>query len=468
MLFHDAIDRGQTEAGTLAHVFGREEWIEDARDNFRRDAAARVGDAQADKRPLAGFGVTHRLRFAQLHRQCFNAQPSPARHGVAGVHHQVEQHLLHHPAVGLDEQRLGSILELHPNVLAEDAVQHAGEVRHRVVEIQFERLHDLLATEGKQLPRQVRRALGGPRDLLRRAGQFGGQSRAGLQNGNAALNHGQQIVEVMGHPAGEPSDGLHLLRLAELLPKLPALGHVTRIDQHPEFRSHAGFGRNGLAHRFKMQPHAVAPPETILHADRRARLGKPALHGVGDFQEVVRVNKVEGIVPDEFLGGITQGTLRRRTLIKHDAERTDDVDQVRGVFDEQTEALLTLTQLFLQRLALGDVPVHTRHAPGHASGIELEFTKSLDVTHLPIAAHHAKLRFQIRALDHRPLHRRPGHLAIPGMQGFLPGLKAESKLVGTHPEQIKHARIPVENVLLNVPVPDAQTRRLGGQGHAQG
>ena len=41
-----------------------------------------------------------------------------------------------------------------------------------------------------------------------------------------ADDDGEQIVEIVGDAAGELAHGLHLLRLAELLLHLPALGDV--------------------------------------------------------------------------------------------------------------------------------------------------------------------------------------------------------------------------------------------------
>ena len=41
-----------------------------------------------------------------------------------------------------------------------------------------------------------------------------------------AADDGEQVVEVVGHAAGQAADGLHLLRLAELLLQLAALGDI--------------------------------------------------------------------------------------------------------------------------------------------------------------------------------------------------------------------------------------------------
>ena len=48
----------------------------------------------------------------------------------------------------------------------------------------------------------------------------------GQQQLAVAENHGQQVVEVVRHAAGQPADGLHLLRLLELLLQRAAFGDV--------------------------------------------------------------------------------------------------------------------------------------------------------------------------------------------------------------------------------------------------
>ena len=55
------IDRGQAEARAFARLLGGEERLEDARQIFRRNAAAGVGDAQADV--TSGPGVRYRGRL---------------------------------------------------------------------------------------------------------------------------------------------------------------------------------------------------------------------------------------------------------------------------------------------------------------------------------------------------------------------------------------------------------------------
>ena len=49
----------------------------------------------------------------------------------------------------------------------------------------------------------------------------------------AAQDDGEEVVEVVGHPAGEPPDALQLLGLLELLPEAVPLGDVPVVDDDP-------------------------------------------------------------------------------------------------------------------------------------------------------------------------------------------------------------------------------------------
>ena len=88
------------------------------------------------------------------------------------------------------------------------------------------RLRARLAGEGQQLARQGRRPLGEVHDVLQklahgRAGVFLAQRQRGI-----AVDAGQQIVELVGHAAGQGADALHFLGLEKLPLQLLMFGHV--------------------------------------------------------------------------------------------------------------------------------------------------------------------------------------------------------------------------------------------------
>jgi hypothetical protein len=82
----------------------------------------------------------------------------------------------------------------------------------------------------QKLPRQRRRTLAGPSDLLDAAPP--GIVRRQVVEHHLAVTHddAEQIVEIVGHPSGQASDRLHLLRLMQLPFKRFALGDVVQPD----------------------------------------------------------------------------------------------------------------------------------------------------------------------------------------------------------------------------------------------
>jgi hypothetical protein len=90
----------------------------------------------------------------------------------------------------------------------------------------------LLAREGEELLRQARRAVDGAKRRLDEAPDH--RCAAGLrpQHLQISRDHREEIVEIVRDPAGEMTDGLHLLRLAQgILGASPllALGEKTPI-----------------------------------------------------------------------------------------------------------------------------------------------------------------------------------------------------------------------------------------------
>ena len=130
-------------------------------------------------------GVAHRQRhpFAARHRiaaetrrvqRAGRDRESPAaRHRVAGVDHEIDDHLLDLRAVGVDRRQVGRRAQRELDVLTDEAPQQARELGDDGVEIQPRRLQDLFAAEGEQLLGQRRRALRGLLDQLELAAARG-------------------------------------------------------------------------------------------------------------------------------------------------------------------------------------------------------------------------------------------------------------------------------------------------------
>src|SRR5579859_2368546 len=63
VLFHDALDRVEAEAGSLSHAFRREKRFEDVRLNFRRDSRTVVGDLH-NRAIVVAVGANSQLTLA--------------------------------------------------------------------------------------------------------------------------------------------------------------------------------------------------------------------------------------------------------------------------------------------------------------------------------------------------------------------------------------------------------------------
>ena len=148
-----------------------------------------------------------------------DGEPPAPRHGVPGVQGQVEDHLLH---LARDRRstwcRSGIAGGGQLDVLADEPAQHLAHVGHRLVEVQ-----DLRDTATclrlKVSSWRVRAAARSP--ALRISYTF---SRCrivalhGMQQELAVAGDGrEQVVEVVGHAAGQPAHRLHLLGLPQLL-----------------------------------------------------------------------------------------------------------------------------------------------------------------------------------------------------------------------------------------------------------
>ena len=93
------------------------------------------------------------------------------------------------------------------------------------------RLQRLLAREGEQAMRELRAALA---RLVDAPDQFRQPGRAGdlvAQQFRGGDDRRQDVVEVVGDAAGQLSDRLHLLRLAQLAFQPDPLGHVAADEE---------------------------------------------------------------------------------------------------------------------------------------------------------------------------------------------------------------------------------------------
>ena len=87
-----------------------------------------------------------------------------------------------------------------------------------LVQIDRLRMHHLLAAERQQLAGQVGGSFRCGADLIEASGNVAGESHGvDASQVGVSTNDSQEIVKVMGNPAGELADGFQLLRLSEVL-----------------------------------------------------------------------------------------------------------------------------------------------------------------------------------------------------------------------------------------------------------
>jgi hypothetical protein len=170
--------------------------------------------------------VAGHLFRAQLDVPRLDGQAPAVRHGVARVDGEVHEHLVELTRVGLDAAQVGIQGGGELDVLPDQPPQHLLHVRDEVVEVDNLRLEDLLPAEGQKLPGQARRALRRFQDLIDLPLEGIAVPQLPQRDLPVAGDDAEQIVEVVGHAAGEASHCLHLLRLHELAFEAHFVGDV--------------------------------------------------------------------------------------------------------------------------------------------------------------------------------------------------------------------------------------------------
>jgi len=163
----------------------------------------RVGDRVLDVGPRRHGHVARHVRLVGLHVGRRDSQPTSREHGVAGVHHEVHQHLLALAWVGPRKAKVW-LEHLDPiGVLTENSPQHLLNPDGDLVQIQRNRLRHLLAAERQKLTSERRRALASflrlQEVILERVALLPLPHR----ELRVAQDHGAQVVEVVCHAARE-------------------------------------------------------------------------------------------------------------------------------------------------------------------------------------------------------------------------------------------------------------------------
>ena len=115
-------------------------------------------------------------------------------------------------------------------VFADEPPQHRFQVQNHPVEIDHLGVDDLPAAEGQQLLGQGRGPVAGLQNVFQVAVKRIVLEDLGPHEFAVARDGHQEIVEIVGHPAGQPAHRLHLLGLEQLPLQGLVLGD---IRSHP-------------------------------------------------------------------------------------------------------------------------------------------------------------------------------------------------------------------------------------------
>src|SRR5262249_53543045 len=93
VLRDDAIDRGQSETVSLAHIFGREDRLENVAQRLAVHTDSGIRNREAKILPEPRLWLPARVRQVHLHELRANDQLPAVRHRVARIAHQVHDDL---------------------------------------------------------------------------------------------------------------------------------------------------------------------------------------------------------------------------------------------------------------------------------------------------------------------------------------------------------------------------------------
>src|SRR5581483_7013989 len=306
----EAISLTKAQTTAAPDLLGGEERLESALLHVVRHADAGVAhldlDEVADEVPAL---------FIECDITGTDAQRAAFRHRVARIEPDIEQRQLELAGVDLDRPESWRNVDDDADVAAQRSAEQIADGVELAVEIDALRAQRLPARESKQLSGERLAALGGVTDVDDQAFELLVVAGEPLGHIGASENDRQQIVEIVRDAPGQLSDGLHLLRLEQLLAgflepalRLTRLGNVARdlgkTDQ--------------LAIRITdrvdddMRPEARAvlaqAPAFIFEFSLARRLRQVALRAAS--RTILRRKKHRIVLPKNFVGGIALDPLR--------------------------------------------------------------------------------------------------------------------------------------------------------------
>ena len=247
MRLDDGVDEREPEPRPLPDLLGREKRREEPGERLLVHADAGVLDGEHPVVPRLRVRVSGEEGGVGAHLPHREGQrPAPGLprrphegHRVPGVHAEVQDRLLQLGSVGDNRRALFAGSDRQRDGLVDAADEQflngpdAGDKVQRL-EAQL-----LAPRDRQQLPDEGGGPLDGlldPAEALREipALQGAGLLQPQLHQGRGAHDHAQDVVEIVRDPPGQHADGLHPLRLLELLVLQVRLGDVEGDAVHPE------------------------------------------------------------------------------------------------------------------------------------------------------------------------------------------------------------------------------------------
>ena len=220
----------------------------------------------------------------------------------------------------------------------------------------------------------------------------------------------QQVVEVVRDPARELADGLHLLRLAQLLLEPPLLRHVAR--DHAARLDHAVVVADRERRVGEVDRLAVLAPRHRLALD-----GLPALER---GEELVHLRRLRAGVreghdraPGDLGGLVAERPLGALVPREHGAVGLEGVDRVRGALDDRRQP----PHRPLGVAPAGDVAGDQREAGDLALRVADRRRRGLGGEAPAVAAH----------VDRLVVDRAPGHQLRPDLGHPLAPLRRDDQ-----------------------------------------
>jgi hypothetical protein len=240
-------------------------------------------------------------------------QGPAAGHRVAGIDGQVQQHLPDLAVIGHDGGQLRRRVDSQFNLIPDAGTQQVADVGNDDVEIQRLWLGHLSLTEDKQLPGERRGPLRRRLDLLG-VGPHAWIGRRADHKSRVAHNDGQQVVEVMGDPARQPTESFEALRRMQLLLQHAplglgpvAFGHVPAHARHPGYRAaRVPDRRDGNRHIDKA---SVLAKTFRLVRRGLCPLSQPSQDG-RELAGQARRDELGHVAPDDLISGVAVHLLR--------------------------------------------------------------------------------------------------------------------------------------------------------------